>query len=149
MGLCCFYAAQYDMALSCFERALSFGDDTTLADVWYNIGHVGIGIGDLGLAYQAFKISVSHSSNHAESYNNLGVLELRKGNVEQAKSNFAQSSRNSAFLFEPAYNIAYLFYKRGEFSSSFQHVNDALKLFPEHADSLELFKSLKKHFAVM
>jgi len=88
MGLCCFYSAQYDMALSCFQRALLIGDDLTLAEVWYNIGHIGIGIGDLGLAYQSFKISISHNSNHAESFNNLGVLELRKGNVEQAKSNF-------------------------------------------------------------
>jgi len=42
----------------------------------------------LGLAYQSFKIAISFNPNHAESYNNLGVLELRKGNVEQAKSNF-------------------------------------------------------------
>lgn len=76
------------MALSCFERALTLSDDTNVADVWYNIGHVAIGVGDLGLAYQAFKIAVSNNPNHAESFNNLGVLELRKGNIEQAKSNF-------------------------------------------------------------
>lgn len=35
-------------------------------------------VGDLGLAYQAFKIAVSVDPNHAESYNNIGVLELRK-----------------------------------------------------------------------
>lgn len=104
------------MALSCFERALAIADsDDTRAEVWYNIGHVGVGIGDLGLAYQSFKISVSHNANHAESYNNLGVLELRKGNVDQAKSNFIQATRSSAFLFEPAYNAAYLYYKKGEF----------------------------------
>jgi tetratricopeptide repeat protein 8 len=51
MGLCCYYSAQYDMALSCFERALASGTDETKAEVWYNVGHVGIGIGDLGLAY--------------------------------------------------------------------------------------------------
>jgi len=39
------------MALSCFERAIAISDDTNVADVWYNIGHVAIGIGDLGLAY--------------------------------------------------------------------------------------------------
>jgi tetratricopeptide repeat protein 8 len=32
----------------------------------------------LGLAYQAFKIAISVDPNHAESYNNIGVLELRK-----------------------------------------------------------------------
>ena len=59
-----------------------------------------IGIGDLGLAYQAFKISVSSNPQHAESFNNLGVLEQRKGNYEQAKANF-QSSSQLAEFFEP------------------------------------------------
>ena len=38
MGLCCFYAGQYDLTLSCFERALMLSDDNNMADVWYNIG---------------------------------------------------------------------------------------------------------------
>ena len=43
LALCCFYAQQYDMTLTCFERALSLAtDDVTLADVWYNIGHVAL-----------------------------------------------------------------------------------------------------------
>ena len=52
LGLCCLYASQYDMALSCLDRALSLASDNSMADVWYNIGQVAIGIGDLGLAYQ-------------------------------------------------------------------------------------------------
>lgn len=77
------------MALTCFEKSLSHCEsDEIRAEIWYNIGHVGIGIGDLGLAYQAFKISISNNASHAESFNNLGVLELRKGNVDQAKNNF-------------------------------------------------------------
>ena len=35
---------------------------------------VAIGVGDLGLAYQAFRIAISVEASHAESYNNLGVL---------------------------------------------------------------------------
>jgi len=34
LGLCCFYAAQYDMALNCFDRALSMSTDEDMADVW-------------------------------------------------------------------------------------------------------------------
>ena len=84
---------------SCFDRAFQFADDSNMADVWYNLGQVrtvflvnrslsyalqaAIGVGDLGLAYQAFKISISCDNCHAESYCNLGVLELRKHNVEQ------------------------------------------------------------------
>lgn len=63
------------MTLSCFDRALSLACDDNMADVWYNIGQIAIGIGDLGLAYQAFKVAVSVDNNHAEAYNNLGVGE--------------------------------------------------------------------------
>ena len=42
IGLCCFFAQQYDMALSCFERALSMASDENMADIWYNISHVAI-----------------------------------------------------------------------------------------------------------
>lgn len=47
-----------------------------------------IGIGDLTLAYQCLKIAISIDPTHAEAYNNLGVLEYRKGSDEQARSFF-------------------------------------------------------------
>ena len=34
IGLCCFYSSQYDMSLSCFDRALSMASDDDMADVW-------------------------------------------------------------------------------------------------------------------
>jgi tetratricopeptide (TPR) repeat protein len=71
------------------------------ADIWYNVGQLAIGIGDIGLAYQAFKIAVSVDMNHAESFNNLGVLELRKHNPEAARSNFEGSHKLSEFHFGP------------------------------------------------
>jgi len=42
LGLCCFYAQQYDHTISCFERALSLATDENAADVWYNISHIAI-----------------------------------------------------------------------------------------------------------
>ena len=42
LGLCCFYAQQYDIALNCLLRALSLASDEQFADVWYNIGHVAL-----------------------------------------------------------------------------------------------------------
>lgn len=43
------------MCLGCFDRALALADDNSLPDIWYNIGQTAVGIGDLALAYQAFK----------------------------------------------------------------------------------------------
>lgn len=42
LGLCCYYAQQYDIALSCFQRSLSLASSELLADVWYNIGHMAV-----------------------------------------------------------------------------------------------------------
>ena len=60
------------------------------AEVWYNVGHIGLALGDTSLAYQCFRLALSANNNHAEAFNNLAVLELRKGNVDQVLS-----SRNS------------------------------------------------------
>ena len=92
------------MTLGCFERAISLASDDNMADIWYNVGQVAIGIGDLGLAYQAFKVAISIDCNHAESFNNLGVLELRKGNIDQAKTNFQTATQLAAHIFEPHFN---------------------------------------------
>lgn len=65
------WTAQYDLCLAAFERALALASDVESGDVWYNVGQVAIGIGDLGLAYQAFKVAISVDANHVESYANL------------------------------------------------------------------------------
>lgn len=41
------------------------------------------GIGDMNLAHQCFRLALVNNNNHAEAYNNLAVLEMRKGHVEQ------------------------------------------------------------------
>lgn len=42
LGLCCFYAQQYDHVISCFERAISLSTDENMADIWYNISHIAL-----------------------------------------------------------------------------------------------------------
>ena len=149
LGLCCFFAAQYDMTLSCFERALNLANDSSMANVWYNIGQVGIGIGDVGLAYQAFKIAASIDPNHGEAFNNLGILELRKANSDQARNNFATASHVSPNLHEAWYNAGLLHYKMGEFQDAFQMCSKALEAFPLHPESLELKKLLRSNFSAV
>ncbi|GBG80358.1 hypothetical protein CBR_g30726 [Chara braunii] len=130
------------MTLSCFERALALASDDNMADVWYNIGQIAIGIGDLGLAYQSFKIAVAIDNNHYDSFNNIGVLELRKGNLEQARASFQIPQRSAPYMFEPFFNGALLAQKMGHFEESFNLIVKALKAYPEHTDSQEVLKQL-------
>jgi len=149
LGLCCFYSSQYDISLSCFERALELADDGNMADVWYNVGQVAVGIGDVSLAYQAFKIATSVDSAHAESFNCIGVLELRKQNAEAAQANFATAQKLAPYLFEPFYNSALLAFKMGNFQDAYLQVSSALDVYPGHSDSLELKKTLGNMFSVL
>ena len=70
----------------------------------YNIGHIGISLGDLGLAYQAFKVAVSVNANHGEALNNIAVLEMRRQKFDVAKSCLGASCDVSPHLFEPLFN---------------------------------------------
>eukprot|EP00877_Chromochloris_zofingiensis_P014770 jgi/Chrzof1/9547/Cz04g07120.t1 len=149
LGLCCFYASQYDMCLSCFERALSMADDSSLPDVWYNIGQVAVGIGDLGWAHQCFRLALCIDPNHAEAYNNLGVLELRKGNDEQARAHFRTGQNLAEHVFELHYNGALLAQRQGDLQEALQQVDCALQAYPEHTDSLELKRLLKAQLTVL
>ncbi|GAX76630.1 hypothetical protein CEUSTIGMA_g4076.t1 [Chlamydomonas eustigma] len=149
LGLCCFYSSQYDMCLGCLDQALRLADDSSLGDIWYNIGQVAIGIGDPTLAYQCLKIAISVCPSHAEAYNNLGVLEYRKGNDDLAKSFFRVGQKEGDHTFEPYFNGALLAFKSGDFQDSFDLVTKALNAFPEHTESLELLKQLKSHFSLL
>jgi hypothetical protein len=57
---------------------------------------------------QCLRLSLSADSNHAPSYNNLGVLEMRHGHCEQARAFFQAAGSLAPYLFEPHYNFAKL-----------------------------------------
>lgn len=147
LGLCCFYSSQYDMSLNCFQRALQLADDDNMADVWYNIGQIGISIGDLGLAYETFKIAISCDSNHAESYNNLGVLELKRGNVVDAKTNFETAASLGPYMHEPLFNAALLSFRTANFQDSYKLAQAILEIYPGHTETEDLLKKLQEKFS--
>eukprot|EP00879_Flechtneria_rotunda_P021995 GHRR01023196.1.p1 GENE.GHRR01023196.1~~GHRR01023196.1.p1 ORF type:complete len:416 (+),score=162.18 GHRR01023196.1:766-2013(+) len=143
LGLCCFYAGQYDLCLTCFERGLAMADDTSLPDIWYNIGQVAIGIGDLSWAHQCFRLAVTLNPAHPEALNNLGVLEIRKGKVQQAAGYFRSGAKAADHVFELHYNLALLAHKQGDLQEAVSQVDQALVINPEHTDSLDLKKQLR------
>ncbi|XP_063588371.1 tetratricopeptide repeat protein 8-like [Penaeus indicus] len=146
LGLCCFYAQQYDMTLTCFERALSLATDESVADVWYNLGHIALGIGDINLAYQCFRLALVANNDHGESYNNLGVLEYRRGNYDTARAFFMTSATLAPHMFQPHFNHSKLAHKTGDLQTSYIIVQKALQVFPAHVDSKELLSTLETHF---
>jgi tetratricopeptide repeat protein 8 len=147
LGLCCYYAAQWDTCLSCFEKALQLcREDEALSDIWYNIGQIGLGLGDAAFAKQCFHVSLSANASHAESFCNLGVLEMRDLNYDKAKSLLKRAIGLSPFMHEPYFNLSLIYYKLGEFQDAFIYVEKALEVFPDHMESQELQTSLQEYF---
>ena len=66
------------------------------------------GIGDINLAYRCFRLALVSNNDHSESYNNLGVLEYRRGNLDTARAFFMTSSSLAPHMFQPFYNHATL-----------------------------------------
>eukprot|EP00792_Barthelona_sp_PAP020_P007732 TRINITY_DN3159_c3_g1_i1.p1 TRINITY_DN3159_c3_g1~~TRINITY_DN3159_c3_g1_i1.p1 ORF type:complete len:503 (+),score=104.90 TRINITY_DN3159_c3_g1_i1:835-2343(+) len=146
MGLCSFYSGQYDIALRCFDSALKQCSDEVAADIWYNISHIAIAISDRGVAYQALKLAISYNPEHPEALNNLGVLELRRDNLDQAASHFRNCLEIQDNLFQPEYNLALLFQKFGDFQEAFIHAKKAHEIQPEHEQSKTMLGELELYF---
>lgn len=86
IGLAAYLSVQLEVALSCFEKALfACEEDSMRADVWYNMSHVGIALGDLTFAERALRIAVQLDETHGEAWNNLAVLAIEKGILERSK----------------------------------------------------------------
>ena len=119
------------------------------AEVWYNLGHLALAMGDTNLAYQCFRLSLVANNNHAEAFNNLGVLEMRRGRVDTSRAFFQSAVSSGPHLFEPNTNLASLAFKTGDMQTSHVAVKKSLKCFPEHHDSKLLLDRLEKHFSAL
>eukprot|EP00039_Didymoeca_costata_P031073 m.32998 g.32998 ORF g.32998 m.32998 type:complete len:502 (-) comp8476_c0_seq3:215-1720(-) len=142
LGLCCYYAQQFDMAMNSFESALELAEDDIMADIWYNISHVALGLGDMSLSYQCLKLTIVCDANHSEAYNNLGVLEHHKRNYDRAYTQYLAAKD----VYEAKYNAALLASARGNYEQAYQCVTEALNLFPENAQSKSLLVKIQKIF---
>jgi tetratricopeptide repeat protein 8 len=57
--------------------------------------------------------------------------------------------RSQEHRYEPLFNSALLAFKLGDFQNSFEKVTKALAIYPDHAESLELSKTLQDHFSTL
>uniref|UniRef100_A0A2K5EGV1 Tetratricopeptide repeat domain 8 n=1 Tax=Aotus nancymaae TaxID=37293 RepID=A0A2K5EGV1_AOTNA len=152
-----FYSDQPEIALRFYRRLLQMGIYNCqlfniweeAADVWYNLGHVAVGIGDTNLAHQCFRLALVNNNNHAEAYNNLAVLEMRKGHVEQARALLQTASSLSPHMYEPHFNFATVSDQIGDLQRSYVAAQKSEAAFPEHVDTQHLIKQLRQHFAML
>ena len=67
----------------------------------------------------------------------------------QARAFFQAAFNLCPIMFEPHFNFATLSDKVGDLQSSFKSAQRATEAFADHADSKDLLKVLKQHFAML
>ena len=117
-------------------------NDEERSDVWYNISHIAINAGDLALAQQALLIATSFSSNNGEAYNNLGLLELKKKNIQKALSAFRNATEANPEMHEPWFNLALLYQRIGQLQEAYLAAERAVRLYPGFTEANELLKTI-------
>lgn len=150
MGLCAFYTFQVELSLSCLSRALTLcKDDAQRADVWYNIGHVGIGMGNCSFAERAFRLAVGADATHAEALNNLAVLAFQKSKEKTGRRLLDTAVMAAPELTEALYNTAVLSFEAGQLEVAQQMVMRVLEANPDHPEAVVLRRKLRETFSAL
>ena len=153
-GLCCFYSGHRELALSCFERAISLAtSDLDSSDIWYNVSHVALGLGDATLGQRCLRLTLAYNPDHAEALNNLGVMELQRNGgvnagktkvIEMARTCFHSATAIAPHLYEPAFNMASLADQLGDLQTAHTAISKVSASFANHSDANLLLSQLKR-----
>ena len=73
---------------------------------WQNIGSVHLQAGNLDAARNAFERSIDANARWAASYTGLGVVEMTRGNRQQAIEAWTQAVRLNPGEFDALFNLA-------------------------------------------
>ncbi|KAG5486030.1 hypothetical protein LSCM4_06736 [Leishmania orientalis] len=150
MGLCAFYTFQMELSLRCLSRALTLcKEDSQRADVWYNVGHVGIGMGNMTFAERAFRLAVGADATHAEALNNLAVLAYERKKEKAGRRLLDTAVLAAPGLTEALYNTAVISFQEGELELSYQMVMRALEAEPDHPQAVVLHSKLRERFLAL
>ncbi|CAF0906041.1 unnamed protein product [Adineta ricciae] len=148
IALCCFHAQQYDMIVACFLKALAVATvDEDRAEIWYNIGEMALYTSDIQLAIQCFRLALVYNNDHAEAYNNLGLVEIQRSNHEIGRAYLQTAQSLAPHMFEPYYNYGKSMYQQGDLQSSFRAIKSSLDIYKKHSDSRHIYDELKQMFA--
>lgn len=68
-------------------------------------------LGDIIMAEECLRLAIASDNRHALAYNNLGVIEMRNGNVTAARTYFHAAANIASYVYEAHFNSAHLAYE--------------------------------------
>jgi tetratricopeptide repeat protein 8 len=150
IAVCAMQSQQLDLCFRAFLAALrSSSNGPESSDVWFNIGMTACSLGDLAWGYKCFRLAVSTNPGNGSAWNNMAVLEARRGKAMSARAGFDQARQLAAPVFETYWNDAVFAFRAGDMERAYEAVQKALHFAPGHREATELCAQLQKHFSLL
>ncbi|HXV65408.1 MAG TPA: tetratricopeptide repeat protein [Vicinamibacteria bacterium] len=126
-------AGQFEEAERAFRHVLELDPDS--AKAYYNLGATYGNQGRLDEAVICYERSLELAPQAPEAvlaHNNLGVIHLNRGEVEQAAERFAMAVKASPFHLESRYNLALIYLDESKVDEAISLLENAARIQPNH-----------------
>ena len=80
---------------------------------------------------------MKHRPDHVEALNNMAVIEGNRGNFDNA-INYAEKANREEVTLESCFNLSVWYYKTNQLEKANKYNKEALKVYPQHAESLQM-----------
>ena len=104
---------------------------------------------DVNLAADRYWKAITDGDSVADAYNNLGIIEYRRGAVGKAFNNFTNALESDPRHFEAHYNVANLYFETGDLRLAKLHYGIAAEIRPTDPKlffNLALLNTIKGDF---
>ncbi|UCZ54555.1 rhomboid family intramembrane serine protease [Bacillus shivajii] len=81
----------------------------------------------------------------AQSYFQLGSIEISSENFDQAKEYLGNTVSLSPSFFEGQYNLAVVYYYQGNYEEAYEQLQKAMEIQPNHEKAIQLEEELLRH----
>ncbi len=126
-------AGRFQEAERAFKSVLELEPDSFKAR--YNLGVTYGRQGRTGDAVAMYQEALSAAPDHPEAikvHNNLGVIDLERGEIDGARTHFEAAVRSSRGHFESRFNLSLIYLDDGKLEDAIKLLKDAAAMTPNH-----------------
>ncbi|WP_409301681.1 rhomboid family intramembrane serine protease [Peribacillus sp. SCS-155] len=119
---------------------LASGKDPTIAQLTQEY----IKEGDEDKAFQVAREYIENFEQAPYAYFSLGNMEIKKGNLQQAKEYYEKAIAQYPEMHEAHYNLALVYNDLGDKAKAMQHIREAVNLEPDQEQYREMLRRMEE-----
>ena len=131
-GVCYKETGQLEMAVKCFENAITFKPD--FADAHYNLGLALQELNQLQAAIKSYQVTLDLQNSYFKAHNNLGIIYKELGQMEDAVKSYEQAINLQPGFAEAHNNLGTALQELGKLDEAANCYEKALVIEPDYIE---------------